>query len=80
MHCFWAETPEVPSHVGILEVCLGMPLLSVNEVWKFDRIPNEENWRIVSNHIKNAFFCVKLYSETSWVSFGIGRASLSSNC
>ena len=59
---------KIPECGGILEIRLGVPLLSVNECWKFDAVPNKEDWRVVPNHIPVPFFSVKLYGKAMGIS------------
>lgn len=44
-----------------------------------DRITNEENRSVVSNHVPVSFFGVELHRKAARVSLGIGRALLTTN-
>ena len=77
---FWNKGKEVPEGVGILAVGLWVSLLGVDEVWELLWVSDEEDWGVVSDHIPVSFFSIELESETSWISFGIGRTLLTSDC
>jgi hypothetical protein len=68
---FWAQAPEVKTHVRVFQVSLRVSLLGVDEFWELNRIFDEEHWSIVSNHVVNSLFSVELYRKTSWISFSI---------
>jgi hypothetical protein len=68
---------EVPKHIGILKVVLGVSFLSVDEVRELHRVSYKEHRRVVADHVPVAFFGVELNGESSWVSFGIGAALFS---
>lgn len=72
------EGPEVPGHVWVSQVSLGVPLLTVDEVRELDRVLNEEYGSVVSNHVVVSFFSVELQREPSRVSVGVSRAELTS--
>lgn len=76
---FWNETQEVPKHVSVLEVGLRIPLLSVDEIWEFWGVSDEEDGSVVSSHVVIALFGVELDGKSTWVSFRVGRAFLSSH-
>jgi len=80
MKSFRAVTPEIPSHIWIRKVSLRISLLAVNKIREFNWVFNKEDWSVVTNHVKVAFFCVKFESKSSRVSHYIGLSLLSSNC
>src|SRR5271168_471257 len=59
------KRPEIPHAVGVAQVCLRMPLLGVDEIWKLYRIADEKNWRVVANEIVVAFLGVELECEAA---------------
>lgn len=63
--------PEVPSHVGVLNTGSWVSLLTVDEVRELDGVLNEENGRVVSNHIVVAFFGVMFDGETTGVAIAV---------
>ena len=67
------ERDEVPKHVRVAGVRLRVTLLCVDEVGELDGIANEEDRRVVANHVPVALFGVKLDSKAAWVS---GRYSV----
>lgn len=79
MAAFWHETEEVPDHVRVLEVGLWVSLLSVDEVRELLWVSDEEYRGVVSNHVPVALFRIKLYCESSGVSFSISTALFSTN-
>jgi len=72
-------TPEVPSHVRVLAVVCGVSFLGMKEVSKLNRILDEENGSVVTNHIIVTLFGVELDSETSGISVTVVGTTLSSN-
>lgn len=68
----WCVSPEVPNHVGVAQVSLRVSLLAVNEVWELNRVLDEEDWSVVSNHIVVTLLSVELDGESSWISDGVG--------
>lgn len=76
MSCFRSQRDEIPEHVWILQVRLWISLLGVNEAWEENWIPNEENWRVVTNNIPNTIVCVEFNSETSWITRCVGTTAL----
>lgn len=62
---------EIPEHVRAFQVSLRISLLGVNEIREFNRVSNEENGSVITNHIPIAFFGVEFNSETTRITFGI---------
>lgn len=79
MESLWAVAPEVPGHVGIVQVGLGISLLTVNKIGELNWVFNEEDWGVISNHVEVSFFSVELKSKSSRVSHGVRESLLSSN-
>jgi hypothetical protein len=79
MQSLWTETPEVPSHVRVLNTSFRVSLLAVNEVGELNRILDEKDWSVVSNHIEISLLSVELNCETSRISFSVSRTELTSN-
>jgi hypothetical protein len=52
---FRGQGPKIPHGIGILEVGTGVALLGVNEVGKFDRVPDKEYGCVVSHKVVVAF-------------------------
>lgn len=67
MQRFRRLTPEVPHHIVGFAVGLRVSLLGVDEVRELNRVSDEENWSIVSNHVVVAFFCVEFKCESSGI-------------
>jgi len=70
---FGDEGKEVPEHVGVLAVSLGVSLLGVNEIRELGGVSDEEDGGVVTNHIPVTFFSVELDGKTSGISFSISR-------
>ena len=68
MCCHWHQGDEIPEHVRILQMGLWVPLLSVDEAWKQDWIPDEEYWSVVANKIPITLLSVELYCKSSGIS------------
>lgn len=49
------QTQEIPKHVRILQIGLGIALLRVNKVGKLDRVAEEEDGRVVAHHVPVAY-------------------------
>lgn len=60
MDGFRYETQKVPKGIRILAIGLWISFLSMDEIGKLARIPDEKYWRVVSNHIPIAFLGIKL--------------------
>lgn len=73
------QTPEIPGHVAVLAVGLGVSLLGVDEVRELDGVSNEEDGGVVSNHVPVALLSVELDGKTSGVSLSVGRSLFSSD-
>ena len=58
------QPEEVPHRARVLQVSPGVSLLSVDEVGEFQRVPNEEDRRVVAGHVPVALFRVELERET----------------
>lgn len=53
-----------PEHISIFQMRLRIPLLGMNEMGEFCRIPEEKHWGVVEHPIKVPFFGPKLDGET----------------
>lgn len=74
MEGLWANTPEIPSSVRILDTSSGVSLLAMNEVRELDWVANEEHWSVVAHHIIVALFSVELNGKTTGIALSICRA------
>jgi len=79
MNTFLVACKKIPKGGSILEICLRVSFLCVNECWKFDTITYEEYWSIVSNHIPVSFFCIEFDGKSTRISCSIGGSFLSTN-
>ena len=68
MCCHWHQGNEIPEHIRVLQMSLRIPLLCVDEAWKQDWIPDEEDWSIVPNKIPISILSVKFNCKSSWIS------------
>ena len=80
MQGFGRLRPVVPHRSRIAEVGFWIPLLGVDEVWKFERVPQEKHWRVVAHQVPIAFLCIELKRKTTHVSLSIGRTAFTSYC
>ena len=64
---------KVPKHVGVLTIGGRMPLLGVDEVGKFQGVPDEKYRGIVAHQIVIALFRVELDGEPPGVPGGVGE-------
>lgn len=76
----WSEGKEIPEHVRVLEVRLGVSLLGMDEIWELLWVSDEKDRGIVANHIPVTFFGIKFNRESSWVSLSVSRSLFSSDC
>src|SRR5690606_4182623 len=76
MQCFGKPRPEIPIVVGAAHIGPRIALHRMVEVWKLERIAEEEHWRVVTNKIPVALLGVELQSETTNVPLGIGGTAL----
>ena len=72
MDGFRGEGQKIPKHIRIRKIRRRMTFLCMNEVGKFERVPNEEDRGIVSHQIVIALLGIELYGEAPGVSGGIG--------
>jgi hypothetical protein len=79
MESFWRKAPEVESHIRVLGIVRGITLLAVNKIWELDRIFNEKDWGIVSDHVVVTFFCVMLDGKSTGVTIAVIGTSFTSN-
>jgi hypothetical protein len=78
MKSFWTMAPEIPSHIGVVKVCLGISLLTVDKIGELNGVFNEEYGGVVSHHVEISFFGIKFKSKTSRISYYIGESLFSS--
>jgi hypothetical protein len=68
---FRSQREEVPEHVGVLEIGVGVSLLGMNEIGEFLGVSNEEDGGVVTDQVVVTFFSVELDGKTSGISFSI---------
>ncbi len=73
------ERPEVPHHGRGLEVGAGLALLGVDEVGELDGVADEEDRRVVADHVPVPFLGVELEREAAGVAGGVGRTLFAAN-
>lgn len=64
----------IPEHICILEVCLWIPLLRVNENGEFGRVTKEEDGRVVEDPVPVSLLSVEFDGEAARVTGTVGRA------
>jgi hypothetical protein len=79
MCTFRAQGPEVPSGSSVVQVCLRITLLGVDEVWELNGVSDEKNGGVVTGHIPVTVLSVELDSETSGIAISICRPFLTCN-
>lgn len=79
MKRFRRERPEIPHHRWGFEVGLGITLLGMNKIAKFEGVADKKYRCIVAGHVPVAFLGIKFKSETARVAFGVSRAFLSAD-
>lgn len=63
---------DVPHHARGFQIGLRIPLLGVDEVAELERIPNEEDRRVVANKIPIPFLGIELQCKPSRSAGAIG--------
>jgi hypothetical protein len=76
MQRFRQQGPEVPVVVGAAHVGLGIALHRMVQVRELQRIAQEEDRRVVADHVPVAFLGIEFDGEAADVAFGVGRAAL----
>jgi hypothetical protein len=69
------QRPEVPLHIVAAQVVLGQPLLRPDEVLEVHRVLDEEDRRVVADHVVVALAGVELQREAAQVPPHVGAAS-----
>lgn len=69
----------VPEHGGILQVGLGVPLLSVDKQRELGRVSDEEDWGVVEHPVPVALLGVELDGKATRITSAVGRALLSTH-
>ena len=72
--------PEVERSIWVCVACLRASLLGVDEIRELDGVSDEENWRVVSDHVVVSFLGVELDGESSGVSVTVVGTTLAGNC
>lgn len=68
----WVLGEVIPEHSGVLEMCLRVPLLGVDEVREFGRVTYEEDGSVVKDPIPITFLGPELDGETARVTSSVG--------
>lgn len=79
MHGLRPQRVEVPEHIRVFQMRLGVPLLRVDEAREENRVPNEKYWRVIAHEIPNPVLGVELHRETPGVSYGVRGSGLSAH-
>ena len=69
----------VPEHGSVLQICLWVSLLCVDEERELGRIAEEEDWGVIVDPVPVALLGVKLDSETSGVTSSVWRTLLTAD-
>lgn len=79
MNGLWVLAQVIPEHIRILKVSLRVPLLGMDEMREFCRVPDEEDRRVVEHPVPVALFSTKFESKATRIAGGVRRAGLSSD-
>ena len=63
------------SGLRLRNLSIGVRLCGVNQIGKFDAVPNEKYGHVVADQIKHAFTCVELDRKAAYVTYGVGGAT-----
>lgn len=69
-----------PEHVCILQVCLGVTLLGVDEVRELGGVSDEEYRCVIEHPVQVTLFCSQFDSETTGIASRVGRTIFTTNC
>jgi hypothetical protein len=69
-----------PERISILQVGLRISLLSMDKVWEFRWVSDEEDGSVVENPIPVSFVGPKLDSKATRITSSVCRACLASHC
>jgi hypothetical protein len=75
----WVIFVEVPEHSIVGHIGLRVTFVPAIHGWKLDRVPDEENRKVVKNKVLNAFFGIKLCCPAPNVANGITGPLFPSN-
>ena len=70
------QRPEVPLHVVVTQSVVGAALLAADEVLELHRVADEEDRRVVADHVVVALGRIELQREAARVAPGVGAAAL----
>ena len=79
MRAFGAQGPEIPLHVMIAQTIVGPALLAADEMLEFQRIANEEDRRVVADHVEIAVLGIDLDRKAARIAPGVRAAALTGN-
>lgn len=69
----------IPEHGGIFEICLGVPLLGVDEEGEIGGITDEKDGGVVVNPVPVTLICIEFDGEAAGITGSVSRALLSTN-
>ena len=70
------QRPEVPLHVVVAQAVVGAALLAADEVLELHRVADEEDRRVVADHVVVALGRIELQREAAGVAPRVGAAAL----
>ena len=76
---FRQERPEIPVVGGRTHIGARVAFYRFVQIGEFARVAQEEDRRVIADHVPVAFFGVKLQRKAADVALGIGRAALTGN-
>ena len=76
VRAFGRQRPEIPHHVVIAQAVIRPALLAADEVLEFQRIADEEDRRVVADHVEIAILGIELDREAARIAPGIGAPTL----
>ena len=79
MQRFGQEGPEVPVVFGAVHVGAGIAFDHVVQVGEFQRVAEEEDWRVVAHEIPVALIRIEFDGEAADVAFGVSGAAFARN-
>ena len=80
MQCLGKRGPEVPVVLRAAHVGARVALHGMVEIRELERVAQEEDRRVVADHVPVAFLGVELDREAADIALGIGRAAFASHC
>ena len=75
-----SQRKKIPKHIWVFTMGGRVPLLRVNEIWKFEWVTQEKYWRIITYDVPVTFLGVKLQGKASRIALSVRTSLLAPHC